>query len=75
MERRTVAPDSERSCKGRSQVSPILYPPRPLWLPIVQTCRRKSPQPALFHLLLDATHAMNGRAKEPHDQLSLHTIQ
>jgi hypothetical protein len=30
----------------------------------------KVAQRALFLLLFDATHAMNGRAKEPHDQLS-----
>jgi hypothetical protein len=40
-----------------------------------KTRRIKSPQGALFLLLLDPTHAMNGRAKEPNDQLSSHTIQ
>jgi hypothetical protein len=40
-----------------------------------KTRRIKLPQGALFLLLLDANHAMNGRAKEPHDQLSLYFIQ
>ena len=40
-----------------------------------KTRRIKSPQGALFLLLRDANHAMNGRAKEPYDQLSAHTIQ
>ena len=65
-----VALDSHRFCGRCSE----LWQDSGAWPEIScmswKTRRIKSPQGALFLLLLDAIHAMNGRAKEPHDPQS-----